>query len=679
MAEQVSKTQEPRDVGPFVRRDWIVLGAIVLVALLVRLIYLLQYRTCPTFADPIMDPLYHVEWARAFAGGESFMAGEPYFRSPLYPWFLGICFQLFGEGFLLPRVFQIVMGGATCGLVFLIGRRSFGRTTGMVAGITAAVYWPLLYFEGELLIVPLLLPLYLLFLWLLMRAVDAPSWRGYLLAGLVLGLSAITRPNILLFGLAACVWVALRRAEPRPRAFGRALVMGLACLAPILPITVRNYLEGDDVVLIASQAGVNLFIGNNPESDGTRAVVPGTRAGWWEGYHDSRAMAEEAEGRSLKPSEVSRHFSRRALAYMREDPTGWLDLTGRKLRYFWNAAEIDNNQPMEFFARNFAPIVRYLPIGFGIIGPLSILGLLLGLRRPKRILPLLGFVFLYSASVIAFFICARFRMPVVVVLLIFAGEAGRWLVAGAMARRWTQVGPAALLLIPLFWWCNTRPPEFVNTDFQGYQVLGNQRLKHGDLEGAIEEFERGLALRDFAGLRLSLAATMIQRGDEAYRTAMQQGRFHQAAGLREEQYARAEVELERVLAAREGYAESYWGDAAYYLAAIAVSREHLDEAIERLELSLRFVPDAAKTHALLGRLLVVKEQPTRALPHLRHAAERLDGDPAVLFDLGRALIDAGERAEAIGLLQGVLGRYPETTPQGKRFGELLREALSSGN
>ena len=667
------------DVAPFTRRDALALAGIVVGALLLRLLYLWQYRDCPTFADPIMDPLYHVEWARAFARGESFMAGEPYFRAPLYPWFLGLCFQLFGENFLAPRVFQIVMGAATCGLIFLIGRRTFGSVTGTIAGATAAVYWPLLYFEGELLIVPLLLPLYLLYLWLLLRAADSGAWRDLALAGFVLGLGAITRPNILLFGLAACVWIALRRTDTRPRAFARAFVMGLACLIPILPLTIRNYVEGDDVVLIASQAGVNLWIGNNPDSDGTRAVVPGTRPGWWEGYHDSRAMAERAEGRELKPSEVSQHFSRRARAWIREDPGAWLDLTGRKFRYFWNAAEIDNNQPMEFFATKFAPIVRYLPIGFGIVGPLSILGLFLAFRRPDRLFPLWGFVVLYAGSVIAFFVCARFRMPVVVVLLILAAEAGRWLIANARAKRWTHVGPAAVALVPLFWWCNVRPAEFVNTDFQGYQILGNQRLGQGDLEGAIAEFDQGLELRDFAGLRLSKAVALLQLGDEGHRAAMQQGRFRQAATLREERYAQAEGELERVLAAREGYAESYWGDAAYYLGVVAASREQYPRAIEYLRRALGFSPDTPRIHALLGRLLVEVGEPAEAVPHLRRAIERIDDDPALLVDLIRALIATGEREDATRFLDEATRRYPETTPTGQRFAELRRELSRSGN
>ena len=77
----------------------------------------------------------------------------------------------------------------------------------------------------------------------------------------------------------------------------------------MLPISAYNRIVGEDWVLIASQAGVNLWIGNNPESDGSTAIVPGTRGGWWEGYHDSIALAEAEAGRTLSASGVSRHYA----------------------------------------------------------------------------------------------------------------------------------------------------------------------------------------------------------------------------------------------------------------------------------------------------------------------------------------------------------------------------------
>ena len=96
--------------------------------------------------------------------------------------------------------------------------------------------------------------------------------------------------------------------------------MTLGCLLPIVPVTIRNQVVGDDLVLISSQAGVNFYIGNNPLSDGRTAIVPGTPGGWWEGYHATIERAERATGRDLKPSPVSRYYFGEAFALTADPP-----------------------------------------------------------------------------------------------------------------------------------------------------------------------------------------------------------------------------------------------------------------------------------------------------------------------------------------------------------------------
>ncbi len=661
MSEIPETAASPPASLPLGRREWIALAAILLGAFLIRLIYVLQYQSSPTFDAPVMDPLYHVEWARAFANGEVFMKAEPYFRAPLYPWFLGVCFELFGENFLVPRIFQAMMDAASCALVFLIGRRLLGSTTGIAAGIVAATYWYFVYFTGELLLVPLIVFLDLLFVWLLLRAEDHRTWWEYALAGLVLGLSAIARPNILLFGLAVCIWTALRPGMPRLQAFGKAFVMGAVCLAPILPITIRNKVVGDDLVLISSQAGVNFYIGNNRQSDGTRAVVPGTRPDWWGGYRDTHAMAAQEEGRELKASEVSQYFLQKAFDEIGSDPTSWLSLTSRKFRYFWTSTEIHNNQPMSFFAERYGPIVRFLPIGFGLVAPLSLLGLVLCLRRPRRLFPLWGFVVLYGASVVFFFVCTRFRMPVEPILVILACEAVRWLVTAWWARRWIPAAIATIALVPVFWWSNTTPKGFVeDTAFQGHEIVANSMLGEGNFDGAIEELHKGLQLRDYAGLRVKLALALVTKAEARWEELYRQGRPDEAMVEREGLFNQAEQELNAVLAQRIDHADDFWGPAEFRLGYIAARRNDLRGAIGHFERALVHDPNMGQGHAMLGHLLVTDGRPEMAIDHLVQALKGAPDYAMVRFDLGKVFLQTGRAAEALPHLTKALELlYPE--------------------
>src|SRR5690349_4365953 len=140
---------DARDVSPGRARAW--LAAVAAVALLLRVVYVLQSRSSPLFDAPQMDAAYHWDWARAFARGEDFQPG-PFFRAPLYPWFLGLCVRVFGESFLAPRLVQAVIGTLSVLLLNRVAALAFDRCTGLVASAVAATYWTTIYFEGELLL-----------------------------------------------------------------------------------------------------------------------------------------------------------------------------------------------------------------------------------------------------------------------------------------------------------------------------------------------------------------------------------------------------------------------------------------------------------------------------------------------------------------------------------------------
>ena len=63
------------------------------VTLLVRLIFLWQAQEQLIFTIPLMDMEYHHQWGQALVAGNPFIDG-PFFRAPLYPYFLGIVYYV---------------------------------------------------------------------------------------------------------------------------------------------------------------------------------------------------------------------------------------------------------------------------------------------------------------------------------------------------------------------------------------------------------------------------------------------------------------------------------------------------------------------------------------------------------------------------------------------------------
>jgi tetratricopeptide (TPR) repeat protein len=511
-----------RDVDPARARVWLAL--IVGIALALRIVYVLQSRSSPYFAEPQMDALYHVQWAEAWAGGRDFQPG-PFFRAPLYPWFLGLLFKLFGTSLLVPRLVQSLLGALSVVLLYRVGARAFDRRVGLLAAFFASSYWLLIYFDGELQLPTLEVPTYLAAICLSLRWAERRSASATALAGIAWGVAALVRPNVLIFVPLVAIWIAWASWPSwvgRPRGaravFTPAAIFVLATAAAIAPITIYNWTVGGDRVLISSQAGVNLWIGNNPRSDGSAAIVPGTRPDWWGGYYDSIQQAEIAEGRALKPSEVSRHYTRKALRFVLDSPSHAVQLLLWKLRLLCTDYELGNNADERFFAYRFGPILRWLPLGFGLVAPLGVLGFALSWRRARAHFPLWGFLPVYAASVVAFFVCSRYRVPLIPVLLVFAAHACVYSVDAWRAGRRGTVAWILLAWIAGVLFVRNVPAAIDRSDASGLWQLGVVEAQHENPLGAVDLFRQAIAQNPrfvFAHQDLGGALATLGRWSEA--------------------------------------------------------------------------------------------------------------------------------------------------------------------
>jgi len=501
------------------RMDTICLLLVCLVALTLRMTYLQQVCSSPLFKHPILDAELHDRWARAIADGVTFFPNGPLFKAPLYPIFLSWIYRFIGDGYLAARLVQILFGTASCALLFLTGRHAFGRLVGLLAGFAAATYWTFIYFDAELQLESLSVFLNLLGLWLILKSAGGPRAWPWLLTGLVLGLATINRPNVLIFLPAVALWMLIHMRREMRAATWRAALFTIGCALPILPITIRNFVIGGDLVLIAWQGGANFYIGNNPESDGYTARMPGARQSWWGGYHDWIAIAEQDIGRTMMPSEVSDYYYKKAWRFIIEQPVVALNKTLVKLQlYFWHV-EITNNKSLYYFTERFTPITRWLPLSFGVLAPLGLVGMWLRRREAGRLFPLWGFFWIYTASVVAFFVCARFRVPAVPVLMLFAADAVVTCGSAVRARRWSDAGAVAIGALILALLINRG-----YTDDQTWRFAYNQPhsrwqvasafFADGRLDKAMSEFEAILEDHpDYAPAEAGLGEAHRRTGD----------------------------------------------------------------------------------------------------------------------------------------------------------------------
>ncbi|MGH9868827.1 MAG: glycosyltransferase family 39 protein [Candidatus Polarisedimenticolia bacterium] len=616
-------------MSPF-RGSWTASLALGGAALVLRIWHLLSLRALPTFEGYVMDEAYHDTWARSLASGD-WLGHEAFFRAPLYPYMLGVVYRLFGTGGLAPRLIQCLLGALAVVIVHRIALRLGSRWSAALSALLAALCWPLIYFDNELLITGLEVLLAAAALLALIKADEAGGrLTGFLAAGVILGLASIARPNMLLMAVPALIWTATGPGASGARRLARSLALVAGLTLPIAPVTVRNAIVGGDLVLISSQGGVNFYIGNNPQSDGTTAIVPGTRPTWEGGYEDTIDIARRAEGRALRPSEVSRYWFRQGLAFWKEEPRAALSLLFRKVTLFFSGVEISNNKDLTFF-RSLSPVLRLPLPAAQVLVPLGLTGWIAALAfRPadRRLLWLPAACgAAYAVSIIAFFVTTRYRAPVLPILALGTGLLADQASRLIQEHRWRTLAGTAAAAAVLLWALNVNWYGYRDDPGQGHLSLGLGHQAEGHLPEAIEEFDRSIALG----------------GPFVYEAWRQKGEALAALGRGEE----SGHALEEALRARPDSTDTL----ASLLGTAAVAGR-LEKA---RAFALATVPQTpehrAELHFLLGSIEQAGGRTGEAESDYRTALSARPDHVATLVNLALLLRGTGRLDESLALLQ----------------------------
>ena len=88
--------------------------AIFAAALLVRLLHIWQLRSSPFFDVLMGDARAYDEWAQRLAGGD-WLGSEVFYQAPLYPYFLGAIYAVFGRDLAIVRLCQAIVGSGAAG------------------------------------------------------------------------------------------------------------------------------------------------------------------------------------------------------------------------------------------------------------------------------------------------------------------------------------------------------------------------------------------------------------------------------------------------------------------------------------------------------------------------------------------------------------------------------------
>jgi len=618
-----------------------VLGLIFALALVLRVGTAIDYaHHHPQASRPAIDEESYEDWAREIAAGD-WIGDEVFFQEPLYPYWLGTIYRVWGIGDepaaqlrrqrTAARHIQALYGAAAAVLIALAAARIFGRRAGIVAGIAFATYKPLLLLPALLLKPNLVVPLICLLplLSARLRARAGPAWM-WGLWGVMAGLGALLRGNLLLL-LPAFVALPLLTLRPLRRGALAGLMVTVGIASVLLPVAARNQAVGGVLALTTSGAGTNVYGGNNPENPfGVAREFSWVRGIPAHEADDWRHEAERRTGRLMDPGEVSSFWLGETLASMRRDPLLHARIFWNKLRLSLGAYEVPDNHDLRWDAR-YVSALRVPLGGFGVWGVLGLAGMGAfalrrrfgerdeGVRDARGAWELAGFFALYLATIVLTVTSMRIRLALVPALLPFAGYLVDLVLRRARPLAWAPalVVAAAIVHVPAYP-AAERAEDLFERDYN----LATDLLSRGRLDDAAELVERLTAEHGTAW------SVRLLRADLGYR----RGAAAHAAGA---PTADVEREYAEVLALLKPIATSATGPVrdrfrAQKLAGlVAFDSFQWAVAERRFREALAFDPDDVDVRLLLARSLW-NQAPGLSGPARRAA---IDEAGALLSDL----------------------------------------------
>jgi 4-amino-4-deoxy-L-arabinose transferase-like glycosyltransferase len=310
------------------------------------------------------------------------------------------------------RLCNLGLAAATCLLVLALTRRLVGsEPAARLAVLGFALYPPAVYVATQVSAANFYIPVQLAVLVTLLVAQRRASWTPWLAAGVALGSLTLLRAEALPAIVLAGGWLAWSGHQSSPPGRRGRLLAGFLLVAAALPggWLVRNSLVfGEPTASIATSGGWNLWIGNHPGASGSQK--------------DFEVPAElRAELGSLPPTDdyelrADALLRREAIDNIVADPLGTVALDLKKLALLVGADVYDR--------RSLNPI--YLA-AWAVVAVLGWLGLRRWWRareadeRPTRVL-VAGFLAINVAIPVVFFALARYKLPIEVMALVFAGN-----------------------------------------------------------------------------------------------------------------------------------------------------------------------------------------------------------------------------------------------------------------
>ncbi|MFH2000653.1 MAG: tetratricopeptide repeat protein [Planctomycetota bacterium] len=603
-----------------------VLLLLLLAALAMRVIHGIgTWQDNPRTRLLTADALYYDTWSEKIANNADGIE-TPLYLPPLYPYILAMVRLVAGASLPYMIIIQAILGLLNLWLIHRLTRRHFSEQAALFAMLPALFYASFIFFETRLMATTLTITLGLSAVMLLERALARGTLPALATAGLCIGVLCEARPNFLIYGALAAGAVFFHTKKPLGH---RLRSMGMLALCVFIPLTFSlayNVAKSGEWILVTGNGGLNFYFGNHLGASGVNDAPTRDFSSIFDQKATARRLAEAERHKPLTQTEVSDYWFQKGMEYIRTEPGAWVRLVMKKLRLFLSSFGYGVIYVPEV-EQHLSPVLRLHVLPAGMLLALGAGGMWLALRRNRsRLWPLLLFLATNLATVLAFFMSERFRLPFMAGLMPFAG-----------------------LFLSKGWEClkaRSYPKLVAGSVFTILFTAGSYYLVD-------EEIRDSQCCR----AQISLAAAFLQAGN------LDQARIESQSALKIKRTPAGLHNLGLIEEAADHqeqavvlFEEASRIDPTYLeplgsLAEIYEKTEEWEKALEMRARMIEIVPHRYEAYFNMGLTCIDAGRTEQGLEYLEKAAEKASGQARVWELLGQAYHEAGKPEKALEALR----------------------------
>jgi len=465
---------------------YLFLALVIFFSSLVRLGYFIwASQNSAFFLSPIVDAAHYHQWALKIYNGNWF-SNEPFYQAPLFPYFLALVYRIFGADPVSIYIVHSIMGLVNILLVFKIAQHSTSTLWATIAALFFSLYPGFVFYENNILSETLSIHLFLWSLLLTIKATHNHKLTAWLWPGIIIGLSALAKPNMLLLLVFISMWLIIIGRKNFRQACFKVIYLVTAALFIISPATLHNWIAGNEFSLISTNGAMTFVHGNNPSAKGTLAIPSGFTGNIETQRDEEIAIASKLSNTPLNHKQARHYWFTNSIHFLFEHPRFALHLELKKLWRLIGNYEYASNYNIHYDL-NFFKV--FMPLPFALLFAFGVLGLINSNWKKTTTQISILFLLVPCITVMIFYMTSRYRLPVVPILIIFSAVGLNSLITQIKQSKWSHVTESVLILaflITISFW----PIEQRNFEAKQFISEGVALMNQGNNHHALLLFKK---------------------------------------------------------------------------------------------------------------------------------------------------------------------------------------------